>query len=875
MGSLEQYHRKRRFERTPEPRGREHKASRAGGSFVIQKHAARRLHYDFRLELDGVLKSWAVPRGPSLDPAEKRLAVHTEDHPLEYGGFEGVIPQGEYGGGTVLLWDRGRWTPRGDPREAYRRGRLTFDLEGERLHGRWHLVRSASSRRRSGAGPGKEEWLLIKGKDEHARPGHGSSVVDEATTSVESGLDLDRIAALRSRLWSSEDGEVQVDAPPRLDPSTLPGARRARTPSELEPVLARLVARPPEGDAWLHELKLDGYRLLARVERDGVRLLTRTGRDWTARFPAVAEALRGLRVEEAVVDGEVAVLLPDGRTSFQALQHLLSSAPGRARGELVFFAFDLLRLDGWDLRATPLIERKRALRALLEPAPPLVRFSEHVVGHGPELLERACALRAEGIVSKRVGGAYKAGRGGEWLKVKCLARQELVIGGFTEPGGSRGGLGALLVGYHDADGHLRYAGRVGTGFTAATLRALRARLEPLQRERSPFAGRVPRTPTRVHWVEPRLVAEVSFTEWTDEGLLRHPSFQGLRDDKDPRDVVREGPSSPPDETPLRPSVTTEGRVRRRGRVVEVAGVTISSPEKLLYPELQVTKEELATYYAAIADWALPRLGRRPLTLVRCPGGCGKKCFYQKHGNKTIHPDVPRIPLHGDDEEPYIYVETLEQLTRLVQLNVLEFHVWGSTVDDVHKADTLVFDLDPDEGLPFSRVADAAKEVRDRLGELGLPSFCKTTGGKGLHVVAPIRPTLGWDDVKQFTKALSEEFARRHPERYTSKITKISRRGRVFIDYLRNQWDATAIGAYSARARPGATVSVPVRWDEVTGSLDPAQYNVRSVPHRLAHLQADPWADLDASRVEVTEAMKEAVGFGQTRLPRPRARGRGD
>lgn len=570
------------------------------------------------------------------------------------------------------------------------------------------------------------------------------------------------------------------------------------------------------------------------------------------------------------------VVLPDGRTSFQALQNLLSSHPG-ARGELAFFAFDLLRLDGWDLRGAPQLERKRALRALLARAAPparLVRYSEHVVGHGPAFFERASALGAEGVVSKRADAPYRAGRTGDWLKAKCFGRQEVVIGGFTEPAGSRVGLGALLVGYHDAQGRLRYAGRVGTGFSTEVLRALRRRLAPLERDRSPFAGRVPRAPTRIRWVEPRLVAAVRFSEWTDEGILRHPSFLGLRDDKAPRDVVREGPTSPADDVPARPRVGTGGRVRRRGQVVEVAGVTISSPEKVLYPELELTKAELAAYYASIADWALPRLARRPLTLVRCPNGCSKKCFYQKHGNKTIHPDVPRIWLHGDDEEPYVYVETIEQLTRLVQLNVLELHVWGATVDDVHRADTLVFDLDPDEGLPFARVAEAAHEVRERLGELGLQSFCKTTGGKGLHVVVPIAPTLGWDDVKKFTKAVSEEFARRHPERYTSKITKASRRGRVFIDYLRNQWDATAIGAYSARARPGATVSVPVRWDEVTGSLDPSQYTVRSVPHRLAQMREDPWAGLDAARVPITDAMKEAVGFDETRLPRPRGRGRG-
>lgn len=871
MAKLDEYNRKRHFELTPEPRGRVHARTSAGGSFVVQKHDARRLHYDFRLELDGVLKSWAVPKGPSLDPRDRRLAVETEDHPLEYGGFEGVIPDGEYGGGTVLLWDRGTWTPHGDPRAAYERGRLTFTLDGERLRGRWHLVRSARSRGH-GKKSGKQEWLLIKANDEQARPGEGTSLVDTATTSVESGRDLTRIAAMRRRVWRGESGEVEPTS--IVDLSTIRGARPAKDLGSNELALARLADRVPEGDEWAHELKLDGYRVLARLEDGDVRLITRGGKDWTARFPAVVEALRGLPAEQALLDGEVVVRLPDGRTSFQALQNLLSSMP-RERGELCYFVFDLLHLDGHDLRPAPLLERKRALRALLDAsASRTLRFSEHVVGQGAEVLRGACAHGVEGVISKRAASPYRAGRGLDWLKVKCHARQELVIGGFTERTDSRACLGALVVGYYDAAGQLRYAGRVGTGWSTAMARALHARLTKLEVPRSPFAGRVPRSRTKMHWVEPRLVGEVEFTEWTDEGLLRHPSFQGLREDKDPKDVVRETPSSGSPPRRAVPPVTTVGLVKKVGRRVEIAGVTISSPEKVLYPDVGVTKEELATYYASIGEWALRHLGRRPLTLVRCPAGCGKKCFYQKHGNKTVHADIPRVFVNGEDEEPYVYVETTAQLIRLVQLNVLEFHVWNSKVDAFDKADQLVMDLDPDEGLPFPRVVEAAFEVRDRLRELGLASFCKTTGGKGLHVVAPIAPTLGWDDVKLFTKAFSEEFARKHPERYTSKITKASRKGRVFIDYLRNQWDATAIGAYSARARAGATVSVPLAWSEVTTALDLPSFTVRTVPARLAALTADPWADFDAARAPITDAMKAAIGFGEASLPRPRARGRG-
>jgi bifunctional non-homologous end joining protein LigD len=856
MAKLDEYFKKRDFSLTPEPKGRVH-ASKGALSFVVQKHAATRLHYDFRLELDGVLLSWAVPKGPSLDPRDRRLAVQTEDHPIEYGGFEGVIPEGEYGGGTVLLWDRGTWTPLGDGREMLRRGKLTFELHGERMLGRWHLVRASRSSRRGGGG-GKAEWFLIKAKDEFALPGEGTALVDELVTSVESGRDLQRIARLKKRVWSGREGEVDAG---RFDPSTVEGARKKRDLGPASFALTRLVDEVPDGAEWVHELKLDGYRLMARVEEGRVELITRGGKDWTDRFAEVAEALKELPCEDAVLDGEVVAFLPDGRTSFQALQN--------GRAELSFVAFDLLHLDGYDLRKAPLLARKRALEALLAGAPKVVRYSAHVAGDGEDFWRRACAHGVEGIVSKRADRPYAAGRGGDWLKIKCLARQELVIGGFTEPSGSRGGLGALLLGYHDEGGALRYAGKVGTGFTAKSLRDLRARLGPLERRTSPFTGAAPRARTKVHWVEPRLVGEVSFTEWTDEGLLRHPSFQGLREDKDPREVVREVAASAP---PAKPPVTTVGRVKKKGdRVVEVAGVPLSSPEKVLYPDCGVMKQDLATYYAAIADWVLPRIARRPLTLVRCPAGQGKKCFYQKHGNKTVHASIPRVDVSGGEGEPYVYVETLDQLVRLVQLNVLEFHVWGSRVPDFARADMIVMDLDPDEGLPFARVIEAALGLKERLEALGLAAFVKTTGGKGLHVVTPIAPTLEWDVVKQFTKALSEEFAREQPDKYTSKITKASRKGRIFIDYLRNQFDATAIGAYSARARPGATVSVPLRWDEVTPSLDLASYTVRSVPHRLAHLAADPWADFDAQRRPITPEILEEVGFGDTKMPRPRAR----
>ncbi|HYU31595.1 MAG TPA: DNA ligase D [Thermoanaerobaculia bacterium] len=869
---LQEYKRKRNFSVTPEPAGKVH--PQPGSSFVIQKHAATRLHYDFRLELDGVLKSWAVPKGPSLDPGEKRLAVHVEDHPLEYGDFEGIIPKGQYGGGTVLVWDQGTWSPEGDADavKAYRKGHLKFQLEGEKLHGGWNLVRMHGPQ----AGENKENWLLIKENDEYAVPGSADAVVREYPASAATGRTLEEIAADPDRVWRS-NREEKVDkraakAPVKakakakpanaeaVSPAKIHGARKGRLPGAIEPQLATLVDEPPQGAEWVHEMKFDGYRVLCEMRDGKVHIRTRHGKDWTARFSPVAEAVAQLPVRSALLDGEVAVLEPDGTTSFQALQNALT---GDREHDLVYFAFDLLYLDGYDLRGATLLDRKAALAGVLSGnASPTIRFSDHVEGSGEAFFRQACSHSLEGIVCKRGDLPYRSGRTKEWLKVKCLKRQEFVIVGFTDPEGSRTGFGALLLGVHDDQGELVFAGKVGTGFNDQLLRDLCKRLEKIERKTPAFEN-PPRgaEARRSHWVKPELVGEVAFTEWTREDILRHPTFQGLREDKEAGEVVREDPH------PLTPSPKNSSKKRGAGVGKEVksefAGVKLSHPDKVLFPEQGVTKGELAEYYEQIADWILPRIADRPLTLVRCPEGRARQCFYQKHVNEHFPKAVKRIQVEEEaGSEPYGTIDSAEGLLSLVQAGVLEMHIWGSTRKDIEKPDYVVFDLDPDEGLAWERVVEGALLLRDRLGDLGLRSFLKTTGGKGLHVCAPLTRRAGWDEVKAFTKAVSESVVAEDPEHYTSKLPKASRKGKIFIDYLRNGRGATSICAYSTRARAGAPVSTPLFWEEIESGQEVrgAHWNVRNLPERLESLKSDPWEEFSKIRQSITAAMRKAVGM---------------
>jgi bifunctional non-homologous end joining protein LigD len=856
--ALEEYRRKRDFRKTPEPAGTAAPRRKAGKglSFVIQKHAARRLHYDFRLELDGVLKSWAVPKGPSLDPGEKRLAVHVEDHPLDYGQFEGVIPEGEYGGGTVLLWDRGTWIPVDpDPEAAYRKGSLKFALDGEKLHGKWALVRMGGK----AAGERRENWLLIKERDEAAVPDSGDAVVTDNPLSVASGRSLDAIAADRDWVWHSNRHASESASAKTVPLERLRGARKGPIPKNPKPQLAAVADKAPEGADWLHEIKYDGYRLGTRIEGGKAQLITRGGLDWTTKFPELALQLSELPIGAAVIDGELVCLQPDGTTSFAALQDAISS--GRTGG-LTFFAFDLLYQGGWDLTGAALEDRKAALTEIIAPnAHGMLRYSDHQFGQGPAFLKQACSYGLEGIISKRRSEPYRPGRNASWLKVKCRNREEFVIIGFTDPEKSRQGFGALLIGYYDPQGLLRYAGRVGTGFNTAQLVAMRKRLDALAQSEPPVV--LPKGVPRkgVHWIEPKLVAEVEFANWTADDILRQASFQGLRDDKEAKEVVYNRQSQTPEAVDAQPKKAEpiEPQRARDGSLV-FESVRLTHPDRILYAGTTLTKLDVARYYKAIKDWALPQLSRRLLTLVRSPA-VGQKTFYQKHIGGEAPAAIGRFEL--DDEggpEIFPYVEDLPGLIGLVQMGVLEIHPWGSRIDKLETPDRVTLDLDPDEGLPWQRVTEAAIDVRGALRGIGLESFAKTTGGKGLHVVIPLAPKLGWDEVKAFAKWVADSFVAQRPEDFTANMAKRARHGRIYIDYLRNGRGATAVGAYVPRARAGGPVSIPVAWEEIEQGVRPDQFSVETVPGRLAVLKSDPWAEIGKLRQSLSAGVRRQIGI---------------
>lgn len=845
---LSEYDRKRDFGRTPEPRGRPQKSARDRGlQFVVQQHAARRMHYDFRLELDGVLKSWAVPKGPSLDTAERRMAVRTEDHPLEYATFEGVIPKGEYGGGTVVVWDRGRWEPIGDPREGLRKGKLEFRLLGDKLTGRWHLVRM----RARDQDRGKEMWLLIKGRDEAARAGVEAEITEQATTSVLTGRDLAGVASAADRVWSSSKGEVTPPKPSAKRKRSSRDPPKAPLPQSLQPQLATLVDAPPDGPEWLHEIKHDGYRICARVEDGRARLFTRSGNDWTDAFPSIAEAIAEVPVKAAFFDGEVVAHDAAGRSRFQLLQNALK----HPRADLRYYVFDIVHMDGFDLREAPLGARKDLLREVLAPLGKSrrVRFSEHVQGDGGAFFAGACGRGEEGIVSKRATAPYTPGRSRSWVKVKCHKRQEFVVVGYTDPRGARLGFGALLLGVHDDQGALHYAGKVGTGFRDGMLADLHARLRKLARKQPPVVD-PQRAERKAHWVEPRLVAEVEFTEWTGDGKIRAPSFIALRSDKPPTAIRREV------EEPMRSTADGPG-AKRSGATgppperSEVAGIKLSNPGRVYFPDLGITKSELAQYWETMADRAIPGLARRPLSLVRCPDGADKKCFFQKHANASLSKHVSRVEINPG-EDPYAMVTDLRSLVALVQIGVIELHPWGSRADAIEKPDLFILDLDPDPAVPWRQLAHTAVVLRSFLEDLGFVPFLRTTGGKGLHVVVPITRRNGWDEIKSFTRSIALRLVREAPRDYTAVISKAKREGKILIDYLRNQRDATAIASYSPRARPGAPVAVPLAWDELDPKGKPRVWNVRDAAARLE--QPDPWAAFEASRRPLTKKTQELV-----------------
>ena len=871
---LSQYHAKRDFKKTPEPQGRVAARKGKARSYLIQKHAASHLHYDLRLELNGVLLSWAVPKGPSLDPADKRLAMQVEDHPLDYGEFEGTIPKGQYGGGTVMLWDRGTWTPVGEPEASYKKGHLKFDLDGEKLQGRWALIKTHGSK----YGGKSEAWLLVKDVDESARRGIDARIVDSAPDSVASGRGLEAIARDSENDWYSNrsananvrSGAMRKSTSPAKAPKKrskgtlagIEGAKPAAIPAKVSPTLCSIVAVPPKGDAWLHEVKYDGYRLVCRLDAGKVRIYSRSGKEWTDRFSSTAAAIAKLKAKSAWLDGEMCAVDAKGRSSFQALQNALS---GPETSHLVFFAFDLLHLDGYDLREARLVERKRVLANLLERSGGPIRYSPEVRGSGTDMFKQACALGLEGIVSKRADSPYASGlRTRNWVKLKCVQRQEMVIGGFTDPQGRRAGFGALLLGVYDEAGELRYAGKVGTGFDDAALVAMRNRLAKLEQDAPAFVNPPRGFEARgAHWVEPKLVAEVKFTEWSDAGSLRHPSFVGLREDKKASEVIREKAASGGAAAPATKERTAVKKTRPVAVVSSadtVAGVKLSNAGKQMFPEAGLTKLSLARYYESIADWILPQIEGRPLSLYRCPDGWGRQCFYQKHADKSVHASVDRVKVpEGDGTAMYLSASSLPALVALVQWGVIELHPWGSRMPDPTRPDRLIFDFDPADDVPWARVVEAVKMLKTLLGEMGLPAFLKTTGGKGLHVVVPIKRTLTWERAKAFTKAVADLMARTFPDRFVATLAKSRREGRIFIDYLRNAEGSTAIAAYGIRARKNAPVSTPITWKELAKEVRYDYFNVKNVPSRLARLRKDPWEGFAAASTAVTAAMFKQVG----------------
>lgn len=815
---------------------------------MVHKHAASRLHYDLRLEHDGVLQSWAVPKGPGLRPGEKRLAVRVEDHPLEYGEFEGVIPRGEYGAGTVMLWDRGRWIAK-----RHDSDRLDFALEGQKLRGAWSLVRVSGHAAKDG-----DNWLLIKRRE----PAAGRNEDEQRTApsgddiSVATGRTMEQIAAQRTHTGAT-GGEAR-SAPRTPDPGNLIATRRQPMPRYPQPQLATPAEVAPEGADWIHEIKFDGYRILARIENGQVRLISRNGLDWTNRFPEIAGLLEELPVHDALLDGEVVALGPDGISSFRLLQEALRAARS---SRLVYQVFDLLHLNGFDLTNVALVERKTALDRLLEAADTgsaRIRFTDHIAASGQAFFDHACRLGLEGIISKRVAAKYRAARSRDWLKVKCTRHQELLVGGYTDPGGLRTGFGALLLGGW-RDDRLVYVGKVGTGFSERELHSLLAQLKKRAVKTSPFDP--PPTGKGLHWVRPELIAEVRFSQWTGDGVLRHPTYRGLREDRDAAEIrlPREAAAQ------RDPAAATAPMIRRARDTASVAGVRLSHPNRVLYPQQGVTKFALAQFYADIADWILPQLAGRPLSLLRCPQGRQKQCFFQKHPQEALAGNIPRVEITANDgPATYLYVRTLADLVALVQVGTLELHVWGSRVDDVERPDSLVFDLDPAPDVAWSEVLRTAAALRERLAALRLESFARTTGGKGLHLVVPLVPCAGWAEAKAFARGVAHAQARDDRRRLTVNMAKAKRQGRIFLDYLRNGRGATAIASYSTRAREGAPVAVPVRWDELHPALTSERYTIGNLRRRLSALRADPWEGFDEARRPLDRRLLEAVGANDGR-----------
>jgi bifunctional non-homologous end joining protein LigD len=863
-GKLAEYQAKRDFSRTAEPSGERTVPASERLRFVIQKHAASRLHYDLRLELDGVFKSWAVTRGPSFDPADKRLAVEVEDHPLDYGDFEGTIPEGEYGGGTVQMWDRGYWAPEDgkDPAKSLARGELKLVMEGERMHGGWVLVRMGPDRR----GGKRTNWLLIKHRDGAAQPGHGADVLEE-DRSVASGRKMADIAAGKGRapnpfvmaqkgradaVWRSNQAEKD-HAPPKAKPSARNTATRSGAmPDFVQPELCDSVDRPPQGPGWGHEIKFDGYRMQLRVEGGQGVLRTRKGLDWSYRYPEIARA--GNALPDCLIDGEVVALDENGAPDFAGLQAAM--ADGKT-ASLIFFVFDLLFADGEDLRELPLKERKRRLQAFLKPLKGAdaerIRFVEHFETAGESVLASACRMSLEGIISKKLDAPYRSGRSGAWTKAKCRAGHEVVIGGWTT---TNGAFRSLITGVY-RDGRLVHVGRVGTGFGREKVAGLLPKLQALEVKTSPFSGAdAPKNAANIHWVKPQLVAEIEYAGFTAGGNIRQAAFKALREDKPAQEVEAETPA------PLKDAELAEPKPAKgpKGGSNVVMGVTISNPDKVLWPaengEPAVTKLEMARYYESVAEWMMPHIRGRPSSVIRAPDGIKGEFFFQRHAGKGASSLIEQVEVLGD-HKPYIEIDRPEGIIAMAQTGAVEIHPWNCEPFRYEVAGRLVFDLDPAPDVDFAEVIVAAREMKQRLEALGLQSFCKTTGGKGLHVVTPLRggrSAIEWPLAKAFAREVCVRMAADSPGDYLVNMSKKQRGGRIFLDYLRNDRLSTAVAPFSPRGRPGAPVSMPLTWSQVRAGLDPKRYTIRTAAQLFARSKA--WEGYDEAAAPLAPAIRK-------------------
>lgn len=852
---LDDYNHMRDFSATSEPaatkRPGKKNAKDHALQFCIQKHDASRLHYDFRLELDGALKSWAVPKGPSLDPKVKRLAVHVEDHPLDYATFEGNIPEGHYGAGDVIVWDRGVWIPQEDPAKAYAKGKLKFELQGEKLGGLWNLVRTHM--------PGKQEqWFLIKHQDSAAKPESDYDVVAAEPDSVLS----DRTLIAKPAKTAAKPKPVKKPAKPasKAPSAPLTGAHKAKLPDQLKPELATLVEKAPEGQ-WSYEIKFDGYRIMARIDHGDIKLFTRNGHDWTHKLPKQAQALAALNLESAWLDGEMVVAVEHGVPDFQALQNAFDAG---ASANILYYLFDLPYLNGVDLREVPVEERRVALSTVLKlNQDPLLRFSDSFDEAPEALLNSACQMQMEGLIGKRLGSPYVSRRSSDWIKLKCKHRQEFVVVGYTDPKGSRNAFGALLLGLHDRDsGELRYAGKVGTGFNETTLKRVYEQLKPLQAKKPSVVN----PPTGfeakgVHWLKPVLLAEVAFAEMTKEGSVRHAVFHGLRDDKPAEGITEEQPKvvkTPEKKTSAAARKNTAQPAPSQMGLGE-GKVRITHPDRVIDASSGTTKVQLAEYYASVAQWILPELKDRPVALVRAPDGIAGELFFQKNAERLAIPGITTLDkeLTG---QPVMIINNAEALIGAVQMSTVELHTWNATADNLDRPDRFVLDLDPDPALPWKSMVEATQLTLSVLDELGLKAFLKTSGGKGIHLVVPLTRKLGWDEVKDFSHAIVSHMAKLLPERFSAVSGPKNRVGRIFIDYLRNGLGATTICAYAVRTREGLPVSVPVFREEVAELKGGNQWNVHTVHERLAEVGDAPWADLKKTRQTITAEMRRRVGM---------------